>query len=80
MDYLKETGDIILGICTLILIGLWFIFVAAFMCIPMFTGMLLIDSFDFNKWMVMIPAFIIEIPWFAFTIVITNKINDKFGL
>lgn len=83
-DYLwevvKNTGMFIAGVFILALYGVGLVLSACIALLPMFVAIYLHDCMGFDKWSVVIPAFIVTVPWGVAWFTLLSKIDDKFRL
>ena len=83
-DYLwevvKNTGMFIAGVFIIALYGAGMVLSACIALLPLFVAIYLYDCMGFDKWAVVIPAFIITVPWAVAWFTLLAKIDDKFRL
>lgn len=83
-DYLwevvKNTGMFITGVFIIALYGVGMVLSVCISLLPMFVAIYLHDCMGFDKWTVVIPAFIVTVPWGVAWFTLLSKIDDKFRL
>lgn len=83
-DYLwevvKNTGMFIAGVFIIALYGAGMVLSACIALLPLFVAIYLYDCMGFDKWAVVIPAFIVTVPWAVAWFTLLAKIDDKFRL
>ena len=80
LEVVKNTGMFIAGVFIIALYGVGLVLSTCIALLPLFVAIFLNDCMGFDKWAVVIPAFIVTVPWAVAWFTLLSKIDDKFRL